>query len=400
MDMFSKVRRFGLHHVCVVAIACAAFADQAAGQRSDRREDKDQIDAESSSSDDEKALLKVIEEQRRAAEAQRAEATEQYRRAMSEIERVRRRGSTEAQAELAKAKEQLALARARLEVAANPHQMQQAQAEPLPEDTILRIYHLQHVKPQNLAAVLAPIFRNNAPRISIDDRSNALLVAGNERQLSIVEELAQTLDREIPEIAQEQNKQETLQVRIVWLLDINDGMEPTDKLVSPQVVEALGELGFEHPKVVCQQVATLTLGNEDDSRRGQFDFMVPVLIQSQPWQLQGQGEIAPVAGQRFNLKFDLHFHQVVPQGGGRSGRQGQLGGSIYTPLGHYTVMGTTTFVAQTPAPLPDDSQPGEFGTGGVVQNQHLSAFVVYLDRAREFPASGAQSEERNDGRRR
>jgi hypothetical protein len=398
MNTFSNARRFGLHHVCVVAIACAAFTDQAAGQRSDGREDKDQIDAESSISDDEKALLKVIEEQRRAAGAQRAEATEQYRRAMSEIEQVRRRGSDEAQAELAKAKEQLEMARAQLaEIAAKQQQELQTQAEPLPENTILRIYHLQHVKPQNLAAVLAPIFRNNAPRISIDDRSNALLVAGNEKQLSIVEELAQTLDREIPEIAQEQNNQETLQVRIVWLLDINDGMEPTDKLVSPQVVEALGELGFEHPKVVCQQVTTLTLGERTENNRGQFHFQVPVLIQSQPWQLEGQGEIEPSAGQRFSLNFNLRFHQVLNQ---RQIQQGQLGGSIYTPLGHYTVMGTTTFVAQTPAPLPDDKEPGDVGTGGVVQNQHLSAFVVYLDRAREFPASGAQTEERNDGRRR
>jgi hypothetical protein len=64
MNMFSKAKRFGLHHVCVVAIACAAFTDQAAAQRSDGREDKDQIDAESPISDDEKALLKVIEEQR------------------------------------------------------------------------------------------------------------------------------------------------------------------------------------------------------------------------------------------------------------------------------------------------------------------------------------------------
>jgi hypothetical protein len=323
---------------------------------------------------------------------------------MSEIEQVRRRGSIEAQAELAKAKEQLEMARAQLaEIAAKQQQELQTQAEPLPENTILRIYHLQHVKPQNLAAVLAPIFRNNAPRISIDDRSNALLVAGNEKQLSIVEELAQTLDREIPEIAQEQNNQETLQVRIVWLLDINDGMEPTDKLVSPQVVEALGELGFEHPKVVCQQVTTLTLGERTENNRGQFHFQVPVLIQSQPWQLEGQGEIAPIAGQRFNLKFDLRFHQVVSQGGGGRGaqiQQGQLGGSIYTPLGHYTVMGTTTFVAQTPAPSPDDKEPGDVGTVGVVQNQHLSAFVVYLDRAREFPAERAQPEDRNDERRR
>jgi hypothetical protein len=276
-------------------------------------------------------------------------------------------------------------------------QVSQAQADPLPEGTVLRVYHLQHVKPQNLAEILAPIFRNNAPRVAVDERSNSLLVAGNEKQMSIVEELAQTLDRPTVK-AESQGTGETLQVRIVWLLDINDGMEPTDKLVSPHVIEALGELGFEHPKVVCQQVTTLTLGENDDDRRGQFNFQVPVLIQSQPWQLEGQGEVVPIAGERFNLKFDLRFHHSETQRAGRRQvQQGQLGGSIFTPLGHYTVMGTTTFVAQTPAPMPNDKQPGDAGTGGVVQNQHLSAFVVYLDRAREFPAE-AQAGDRIDQR--
>jgi hypothetical protein len=58
-------------------------------------------------------------------------------------------------------------------------------------------------------------------------------------------------------------------------------------------------------------------------------------------------------------------------------------------------MGTTTFVAQTPVPTPFDKQPGD--ASGVVQNQHLSAFVVYLDRARKFPA-GTQAEDGNDQR--
>ncbi|HEY3391221.1 MAG TPA: secretin N-terminal domain-containing protein [Lacipirellulaceae bacterium] len=401
MGKLSKIQRFGTCRLCAIVIVSTFFTASAFGQEPADQEKKDDIDARSLLSDGDKAVFKALHEQRKMAEEQRIEATAQLRKALVELEKLRR-APAEAAAERDRMQAQLEMARAQLaDLAARQKQADRIQSEALPEDTILRIYQLQHVKPQNLAAVLAPIFRNNAPRIAVEERANALVVAGNEQQLSIIEELARTLDRPAPE-AESQNAGETLQVRIVWLLDINDGMEPTDKLVSPQVIEALGELGFEHPRVVCQQVTTLTLG-EDENRRGRFNFMVPVLIQSHPWQLEGQGEIVPIAGQRFNLKFDLRFHQVVSQGGGGRGgqiQQGQLGGSIYTPLGHYTVMGTTTFVAQAPAPLPDDSQPGDVGTGGVVQNQHLSAFVVYLDRAREFPAEKAQPEDRNDARRR
>jgi hypothetical protein len=376
-----------------MAMVSAMWAAPAAGQQQTERSDNDQIDAQSSPTDDEKVLLKAIEEQRAIAEEQRAiaekqraEATEQYRRAINELERVRRRGSTEGRAEMEKMRAQLEAARAQLaEQAARQQQTQQAQAGPLPENTILRIYQLQHVKPQNLAEVLAPIFRNNAPRIAVEERANSLIVAGSEQQLAIIEELARTLDREIPQIEQENNR-DTLQVRIVWLLDIEEGIEPTDKLVSPQVIESLGELGFQHPKVVCQQITTLTF---DGNREGQFNFDVPVLIDSHTWDLNGNGQIYRLGDGRFNLTFDLRFNQHLPNpGGGRAPGQARLGGSIYTPLAHYTVLGTTTFVAYD---LNADEGPNP--------RQHLSAFVVYLDRAKEFPADGPRAENQS-GRQR
>jgi hypothetical protein len=388
MSKFSKTKRFGLLQFRLIAIACATFTAPALGQRTAERDDLDPIAAQSSASDDEKALLKAIEQQRAIAEKQRAEAEEQFRRAMSELERTRRRGSAEAQSEMAKVREQLELAHAQLaELAAKQQQARQVPADPLPEDTILRVYQLQHAKPQKIAEVLGPIFRNNAPRIAVDERANTLVVAGSERQLAMVEELARTLDREIPEIKQETNR-ETLQVRIVWLLDIEEGVEPTDKLVSPQVVEALGELGFQHPKVVCQQVTTLTFDSRAGRNAGQFNFDVPVLIESQPWDLNGNGTIESLDDGRLNLRFDLHFRQVFREADGdrELGHEARLGGAIYTPLAHYTVLGTTTFVAHDPI------------VGGESQakpRQHLSAFVVYLDRAREFPASAEQAENRD-----
>jgi len=392
MNRLSKTKRAGLPQFCLIAFACAALTIPAVAQRPAERGDRDQIDAESSTTDEEKALRQALEQQIAIVEKQRAEAEQQFRRAMSELERARRRGSAESQAEMAKVREQLEAAHAQLAELAAQRQQQahQTQAEPLPENTVLRVYQLQHTKPQKLAEVLGPIFRNNAPRIAVDERANSLVVAGSEKQLSIVEELAQTLDREIPEIRQE-NKRETLQVRIVWLLDLEEGVEPSNKVVSPQVIEALGELGFEHPKVVCQQATTLTL---DENRVGRYHFQVPVLIRSQPWEFEGQGEIESMGDSQFNLSFDLRFHHAAPQpgGGGRGGgpiRQGQLGGSIYTPLAHYTVMGTTTFVANEPYVEGEDSH----------EHQHLSAFVVYLDRAKEFPASEKQPKSRDEAPR-
>jgi hypothetical protein len=102
-----------------------------------------------------------------------------------------------------------------------------------------------------------------------------------------------------------------------------------------------------------------------------------------------------MANERFHVEFNLSCQQVTPNGQA-FGQPSRLGGSIRTPLAHYTVMGTTTFVGQAEVPSPIDRQPGDSGTSSVVQNQHLSAFVVYLDRAKEFPAGGARDENQSD----
>jgi hypothetical protein len=175
-------------------------------------------------------------------------------------------------------------------------------------------------------------------------------------------------------------------------------MPPTAH-VSREVVDALHELGFKDPEVVCQQVATFTVG--DDNGPGEFQFLVPALIKSQPWQLEGHGEIRPAAGGRFNVRFDLHFRQTNLQqhpgmpAENAPGQKGQLGGSILTPLGHYTVLGTTTVLATDMAAEPATGAP----YGEAQQQQHLAAFVVYLDAAREFPAPSAPSSKPTDVRR-
>jgi hypothetical protein len=218
--------------------------------------------------------------------------------------------------------------------------------------------------------------------MAVDDRTNSLIVVADKGTDDVVEALLMKLDQSVGSSAKKDQPDETLQLRIVWLLDglTGEGKEPQEISMNPEVVEALHDLGFQDPRVVCQQVTTFTL-NEDG--RGDLSFTVPVLIKSQSWDFEGHGQIEAMPDERFNLKFDLGFKRIAASTGAFGGapvRQGaQLGGSIYTPLGHYTVMGTTTFVATSTTPAEDGEQTSQ-------QEQHLSAFVVYLDRAREFPA--------------
>jgi hypothetical protein len=276
------------------------------------------------------------------------------------------------------------------EVERMANRMEPGPSTALPKDGMLKVFTLRYTKAPDAARVVSEILGGDIARMAVDERTNSLLVFAKSGTVDTVEALVQTLDQRTGDTASEKARPgETLQLRVVWLLDIDEGMDPTDELVSPQVVDALEELGFSTPKVVCQQVTTLTLGDDGGrSRRGQFNFDVPVLIGSQSWQLEGQGEVQSMADERFNLRFEMRFVEMLRQDRpGRPPRQGRLGGSIYTPLGHYTVMGTTTFVAVIPH---EDA---------VNERQHLSAFVVYLDRAKEYPASESPSNNRNDARR-
>ncbi len=321
---------------------------------------------------------------------QHALAEDEYRKALSNLESLLRQPNPQLYQQRTVLEQQLreleakrnALAQqmAQMLAAESANRRQQQQNTLMPKDGSFKVFSLQNSRAADAARVLKEVLGGAATRLAVDERTNSVLVFADNETIKIVEALMMKLD-ERSEVAAIEKAQpgETLQLRIVWLLDINEVVEPNIKLVSPEVVEALHELGFENPKVVCQQVTTLTL-SDDDGRRGQFNFAVPVLIKTQPWQFEGQGQIESMAGERFNLRFDLKFQQRSIRVDGQSahvGQEGQLGGSIYTPLGHYTVMGTTTFVAVI---RDEDSTQ---------QQQHLSAFVVYLDRAREYPAAEA-----------
>ena len=332
-------------------------------------------------------LAKQFEQLKRQHEGlvkERTRLEQEFRRVMAQIEDLKQQGKSESEAKKAELQRAMAEQKAAHAQMAEMAARQQRHVQ-LPPGSMTKVFSLRHSQAAESARVLSEILGGQPLRIAVDERTNSLIVMADEETGKMVEALLLRLDQSTRDTKRDQPG-ETLQLRIVWLLDGDLGMPPTDH-VSPEVVEALHELGFKDPEVVCQQVATFTLS--PNNREGQFDFHVPVLVKSQPWQFQGQGQVQPTGEERFNLRFDLRFSQVDPSSGRtRSGESGQLGGSIHTPLGHYTVMGTTTFVTAVPVE--------GFTSGGpkkLEPRQHLSAFVVYLDRAREFPAPRAPSQQ-------
>src|ERR1700754_268531 len=68
-------------------------------------------------------------------------------------------------------------------------------AAPLPDNAKLRVFPLKYVKPEDIGQALHNIMGSDGPRIAVDERSNSLLIAGNEKKIGIAEPLVETLDQ-------------------------------------------------------------------------------------------------------------------------------------------------------------------------------------------------------------
>jgi Bacterial type II/III secretion system short domain len=307
----------------------------------------------------------ALQKRMKELQQQQEQIAQRYQEAMKAMQQSLPRA---AQLDMERMELHQRLAEAKAQIAEFSAKQQLLSKAPLPENAALKVFALRHVKPNEAGDVLFKILGNDSGmRVAIDQRTNALLLAGTDKQLSVAEALVEKLDQ--PWDDQRGKSSETLQVRVVWILDSlpdTEGRNVEPPFVNSQVLEALIELGFDTPRVMCQQVMTLTL--EKDKRHGQFHFQVPVLVEGNPWQFQGQGDISPAADERYALEFNMSLREPKKE-------DCQLSGSIFTPLAHYNVLGTTTFVATSPA---DANSPQPY------PRQHLSAFVVYLDLARGF----------------
>jgi Bacterial type II/III secretion system short domain len=333
--------------------------------------------------------VQSLQQRLQVLQAQQEQLARAYQEALMALEKASPRS---AQVEMEKQRLQTQLQIMKSQVAELAARQQLPQTAPLPDNAALKIFSLRYMQPVEAGNVLSQITGGDSgTRMAFDLRTNSLLLAGSEKQLKIAEALLSRLDQ--PGQETEKRRAETLQLRVVWLLDGVKGManglafdgkgKVTDGFVSPQVIEALSQLGIGDPRVMCQQLTTLTIRPEE-RRSGQFHFQVPVLVEDDLWQFSGQGSVANSAKEKYTVDIGLTVEQRDES---NKRNTAELSGSIITPLAHYTVVGTTTFVATK-------LEPAEGGRGKIVagRNQHLAAFVVFLDRAREFGGESGKAE--------
>ncbi len=306
----------------------------------------------------------ILEFKQRMQELQKAQEklAHDYQEAMNEVRGSLPR-SVQLQLNQQEAKQKLETAQA--EVAALAAVQNQPAGAPLPDNAALGTFTLKYVRPEEIGQALYRI-TGGEPRIAVDERTNTLMIAGSPKQMDVAKQLVLTLDQ--PGKVQQGKSLEVLQLRIVWLSEglTDRSMDPPNPtIISPPVADALRELGMELPQVVCQQLTSLTLTPTGPT--GKYRFRVPTQIEDSTWEFQGEGTVTATSDDRYAVDFNLNLMEPMS----KDKQPSQLSGSILTPLGHYTVMGTTTIVA-----------PAKDSTVG--KAQRLSAFVVYLDRPKDF----------------
>jgi type II secretory pathway component GspD/PulD (secretin) len=256
-------------------------------------------------------------------------------------------------AELQKRERQLAMAM---------QQMQAVQAGPI-EGGQLQKFNLAHASAADAAEKILALFGAQTIRVSIDDRTNSLIIYGDANAIGQIRELLAQIDApgessEVDPAARGPKGDEARSVllRMFWLADglpEGEGSEPAKFLPVP-VIGALEKLGLSNPRLVAQTVNSLASVKGSSSN---FTSNAPAILFKQPAQLSCSGEMEPVVGDRTRLRLQMN---VV-------GRVGcDLSGSLVTPLGHYMVLGTANSIAggQQTASMGMEGMPGGYGGYG------------------------------------
>jgi hypothetical protein len=209
------------------------------------------------------------------------------------------------------------------------------------ENAELKIYQLKYLPAEDASFTIREILGDKGLRISVDERSNALVVSAQEQKLQLIEALLARLDSstesDLAARGASHNVPRSLLVRVIWLADDlleGEGEPPANYLPIP-VIEALGKLGVNAGRVVGQAIASVS---RDGDARHVVDFRskADAVIRNQPVFLSCQGRVHPLVENLASLDVDINVSSPTINTA--------VEGSISTPLGQYMVLGTANAV--------------------------------------------------------
>ena len=210
---------------------------------------------------------------------------------------------------------------------------------PLPANAVLRAFKLQYVKPEEIGQALHNITGGGGPRIAIDERTNALLIAGEDKQMGVVQQVIETLDQPA---GQKGKGNDTCKCALSGCL-----MPARTKASRPnrRMSSAASGRWVARARI---RIATRDVSAGDDAHvrsrtRGPISVSDPGACRR-----QSRGNLTVTARLRLPTMTVTRSNSRWVCSSRTTPNDCQVGGSILTPLGHYTVMGTSTFVVAKP----------------------------------------------------
>jgi hypothetical protein len=205
---------------------------------------------------------------------------------------------------------------------------------------LLRIFRLTHAGAEDTAMILHEMFAAEDLNVSVDHRTNSLVVSADESLLGEIEAVLPELDTFAAEPA-EQARGRTYQVRIVWL-----AAGPSDLLIADaepaadlgEVISELTQIGVENVEQVGQVIV-------NSASEGSFSAACSPLWFGAPADLKVSGRLRELPGMAsLEISIDAHQTRVESTEAGRVSRAvtlAHLQTGMAAPLGHHVVLGIT-----------------------------------------------------------
>ena len=207
----------------------------------------------------------------------------------------------------------------------------------------LKIFPLAYSNADDIVNVLGVLTDIKKTRVSVDNRTNSLIVSSDrEQDLNIVEALITRLDQAHAEHDRSRfGPSTTFYVRVVWLAsgpDGGDAERPAEDL--EQVLAELAKLGIDDVRQVAQTIVNVGMD-------GQFAVSCQPVYGERPAQWTIDGELEEADG-AFRLRIRLstsHGPHIVESAVGAIPQPEEdlvdLETDLVAPEGHYIVLGIT-----------------------------------------------------------
>lgn len=227
---------------------------------------------------------------------------------------------------------------------------QRAQEQIPLEGAEIKVFTLRRAKASEAGDTIAALLGSGRVRVALDERTNALIVAGNAEALSMIEALLMRLDEQAAHTVEEgegahaqmnATDSRAMFVRIFWLSDklpAGVGQDPA-KYLPASVLKALDEVGLDAPRIVTQ-VVNSAIVVDSDGQGPRFRTATTVQSGGVATNMICTGTPRLTADDRIVLQLSVQLEGPNPC---------QVDGFLTMPMGHYAVLGTANTTAPDPA---------------------------------------------------